>query len=261
MARLVVVPCLRDNYAYLAGRDGASEVAVVDPSEGAPVIQALEADQLRPVALLCTHHHLDHVGGVEALIDRYGALPVFGHRLDAERIPRLNHLLDDGDCIDVAGVDWRVLHVPGHTLGAVAYAGEELVFTGDTLFGGGCGRLFEGTAAMLHRSLSEKLGRLPSLTRVCPGHEYTASNLAFACAVEPDNASIRARAAAVAALRAEGLPSVPSTIAEELATNPFLRVGEPAVRAYAMRAGVPPAEADSATVFARLRAAKDEFRG
>ncbi|MCC6215826.1 MAG: hydroxyacylglutathione hydrolase [Polyangiaceae bacterium] len=259
MPRLVVVPCLRDNYAYLTGRGDAREVAIVDPSEPDPVVRALDEHGLRPVAILCTHHHYDHVGGVEPLVERYGPLPVYGHRSDAGRVPRLDHPLDHGDELEAAGLRWRALHVPGHTLGALAYVGEGLVFTGDTLFGAGCGRLFEGTAELLYASLAERLGRLPGATLVYPGHEYTESNLRFASAVEADNAALAARTRAVAALRSAGAPSVPSTIADELATNPFLRVTEPAVRAFVEpRLG---ATRGPAAVFAALRAAKDEYRG
>ena len=252
--RVVTVPCLSDNYAYLVGRDGASEAIVIDPSESEPVIRALEHEGLTLAAILATHHHHDHVGGIEGLRERFGALSVYAHASDEGRIPAQSERVEEGKPFTVAGLEVRALHVPGHTLGAVAYLVGDAVFTGDTLFVGGCGRLFEGTPAEMHASLTGKLARLPAATKVYCGHEYTASNLRFAAAMEPDSDAVRAKAARVAVRRARGEPTVPSTIGEELATNPFLRAGSDAIRARF------PAAASEVEVFAAVRAAKDSFR-
>ena len=251
--RVIPVPCLSDNYAYLVAADGAREAVVVDPSEAEPVIEALTREGLTLIAILNTHHHYDHVGGNEGLLDRFGALPVYAHASDKGRVPRQTELVEEGRSFSVAGLTFRPLHVPGHTLGAVAYCVEDAVFTGDTLFVAGCGRLFEGTPEQMHTSLSGKLGKLPPETRVYCGHEYTASNLRFAASVEPESAAIKEKLAAATTKRDRGEPTVPSTIGDELAVNPFLRVGEPAVRARFGGDG-------EVSVFAAVRQAKDSFR-
>jgi hydroxyacylglutathione hydrolase len=235
-----IVPCLKDNYAYILHQAGSDVAAVVDASEADPVLSALERHGLRLGAILATHHHPDHVGGNAELVRRFPGVLVYGSAHDKGRIPAQNEFVSDGDDIEVLGARFRCLLVPGHTLGAVAYYGDGSVFTGDTLFAAGCGRLFEGTAAMMYESLNRRLGELPDATRVYCGHEYTESNLRFAAHVEPDNPAVKERAEKVAALRARGEPSIPSTLAEERATNPFLRCG-------------------SAERLAVIRAAKDAF--
>ena len=259
--RVIPVSCLQDNYAYLVGADGSAALGgphtpavVVDPSEAGPVVAALEQHGLTLAAILCTHHHWDHVGGNEELAGRFG-VPVYAHVSDRGRVPGQTEDVEEGRPFEVAGLRVEALHVPGHTTGAVAYCIGDAVFTGDTLFLAGCGRLFEGTPAMMATSL-DKLARLPATTRVFCGHEYTTSNLRFAAAVEPDNAAVAARARAAEAARSRAEPTVPGTIADELATNPFLRTAEPAVAGYAKAApGAPRAD-----VFAAVRAAKDGFR-
>src|SRR5271165_7103355 len=156
--RVIPVPCLSDNYAYLVTADGARDAFVVDPSESAPVVAALEQTGLHLVAIVNTHHHPDHVGGNEGLIAKLGPMPVYAHASDEGRVPAQTERVEEGKGFDVAGLHLDPLHVPGHTTGAVAYVVDGGVFTGDTLFVAGCGRLFEGTPAMMHRSLSEKLG-------------------------------------------------------------------------------------------------------
>jgi hydroxyacylglutathione hydrolase len=261
--------CLADNYAYLLAEDGASaRAAIVDPSEAGPVLAALSQAGLSPIAILCTHHHPDHVGGNLEILSRFPGLPVYGHLSDQKRgrIPGQTHGLSDGEEADVRSLDvrslrWRTMHIPGHTTGAVAYhfAGKGVVFTGDTLFGAGCGRLFEGTPPMMHASL-QSLSALPPQTQVYCGHEYTQKNLLFAAAVEPDSQAIAERRERVAAARAAGRPSVPSTIAEERESNPFLRTGEAAVRLAASRAEPSlPTDADGAEIFGALRRWKDRF--
>ncbi|MFO0572421.1 MAG: hydroxyacylglutathione hydrolase [Polyangia bacterium] len=256
------VPCYRDNYAYLITLPGRSEVAVVDASEAGPVLAAL--GERRPVAILSTHHHYDHVNGNSELAQHFPGLEVFGHADEARsghRIPAQNRGLADGEEFTVLGARGVALHIPGHTRTAVAFYFAEagVLFTGDTLFGAGCGRLFEGTPADMHASLS-RLAALPGDTRVYSGHEYTENNLNFAAEVEPQSAALKARREAVRAQRRRGEPTVPSTMHEERDTNPFLRTDIEAVRrAVAGRPPVAHAELDGAEVLARLRAWKDTF--
>jgi hydroxyacylglutathione hydrolase len=246
--RVVSVPCLKDNFAYLV-IDG-DRAAVVDPSEAAPVEAALAREGVTLEAIWLTHHHWDHVGGVKELVAARPGLAVVAGERDAEKIEGVTQRLADGEETTLGGLRARVIHNPGHTLGAISYVVGDAVFTGDTLFGGGCGRLFEGDAPMMHESLT-RLAALPPETRVYFGHEYTAANLKFAAAVEPDNEAVKRRAAAL------GTPTTPSTIAEERATNPFLRSAEPAVIAAARARGA--AEGDPAAVFGAIRAWKNEF--
>ncbi len=186
------IPCLSDNYAYLIGRDGSREALIVDPSESLPVMRALEERKLRLSGILCTHHHWDHIGGVEELCSAYPGLPVFASDTDVTRINGVTRGISDHESFDCLGLHFNCLKVPGHTLGALAYCVNDAVFTGDTLFGAGCGRLFEGTPAQMHTSLMS-LAALPAQTKVYFGHEYTRSNLAFARRIEPQNQAVQAR--------------------------------------------------------------------
>jgi hydroxyacylglutathione hydrolase len=260
MAAIIPVPAFRDNYVWVL-REGGRAV-VVDPGDAAPVLDYLAAEALALEAILVTHHHADHVGGVAALAGRFG-VPVLGPA--REIVPQRTRALGDGDGVDLPAIHakLRVIDVPGHTSGHIAYAGtvdgDDVVFCGDTLFAGGCGRLFEGTATQMAHSLA-RLAALPAATRAYCAHEYTLANLRFALAVEPGNAALHARIAREQDKRDRGMPTVPSTIADELATNPFLRAREPAVRAAAERhAGR--ALADDVEVFAAVRRWKDGFRG
>jgi hydroxyacylglutathione hydrolase len=254
--RVVPVPCLSDNYAYLVSCEATGHVAVVDPGEAAPVVAALEREGGTLRAIWNTHHHPDHVGGNRDLLSRWPDLEVIGHEHDRDRIPGLTRAVADGDHVALGRLDATIVFNPGHTRGAISYHVAGGLFTGDTLFGAGCGRLFEGTAAEMQASLA-RLAALPGDTQVYCGHEYTAANLAFAAAVEPDNPAIAERRKAVAAARAAGKPSVPFSLLAELTTNPFLRVQIPEVSAAA-RAREP---ADGAVaVFAALRRWKDGFR-
>jgi hydroxyacylglutathione hydrolase len=254
---VIPVPLLRDNYAYLIVDRAAGAAVVIDPSEADPVLDALAAEGLVPAAIWCTHHHWDHVGGVSGIVRAHPGIPVLGseHDLQKKNIEHQTRGLRDHEVVEHGGVSFEVLAIPGHTLGAIAYVGGGAAFTGDTLFVAGCGRVFEGTMPMMRASLA-RLRELPPETHVWCGHEYTLKNLEFAFVVEPQESAIRARLEQVSATRAEGRPTVPSTIAEELTTNPFLRWDAPAVRAYARSLGA--AESDD-EIFARLREAKDSF--
>lgn len=254
MPSLTALPALQDNYIWtLAGTD--QRTVIVDPGEAAPVARAIAAG-LRPCAILLTHHHLDHIGGAAELAERH-QLPVYAP--DDPRIPFAAIRVADGDevTLDAAGLRFSVLQVPGHTTSHVAYVGEGVAFTGDTLFSLGCGRLFEGTPAQMLASL-QRLAALPAQTLVCCGHEYTLANAAFAKAVDPDNAALDARIAEAGAQRAAGRPSLPTTMAGERATNPFLRCDDPQVAAQvAAHWGTP--FADELATFAALRRWKDGF--
>ncbi len=253
----IALPAFDDNYIWLL-HDGRRAL-VVDPGEAPPVIAALDARQLTLAAILVTHHHPDHTGGVDDLRPRLDG-PVFGPA--RERIPPPFTPVRDGDRIEALGLGFEVIEVPGHTAGHVAYlqrpaAQAPILFCGDTLFSAGCGRLFEGTAAQMHASLA-RLAALPSDTRVCCAHEYTLANLRFAAAVEPDNAEIAAHARACEALRARGLPTLPSSIGRERRINPFMRCNVAAVIAAARRHGAP--DEAGANVLGALRQWKDQFR-
>lgn len=251
---LVTVPCLADNYAYLVHDAATDAVACIDVPEAAPILRALGERDWKLSHILITHHHHDHIGGVEALAGATGAR-VIGAAADAHRLPPLDEQVAEGDVIRVGMETAEVIDVSGHTMGHVAFhfPGAGLVFTADSLMALGCGRLFEGDAATMWKSLS-KLAALPPETLVCSGHEYTEANARFAMTIEPGNPQLISRVASVQAARAEGRPTVPSRLSEELATNPFLRAAEPDVRAAV---GLP--RATDAEVFAELRARKDRF--
>jgi hydroxyacylglutathione hydrolase len=255
--RVVPVLCLEDNYAYLVIADGG-DTAIVDASEAAPVLAALEREGARAKAIWTTHHHCDHVGGNEALAKEFG-LEVIAHVTDKERVPAMTRGVDTGDTVRVGDVEARCIHIPGHTLGAVAYfvdhGGTRVVFTGDTMFCAGCGRIFEGTPAMMNESLQRVL-TLPGDTRVHCGHEYTTGNLKFAAHVEPSNEDVKHAQERAAKLRVEGKPTIGTTLDEERRVNPFLRVAVPELR---KTLGIAP-DADDATAFGAVRAAKDTFR-
>jgi hydroxyacylglutathione hydrolase len=251
---LVTIPCLSDNYAFLLHDEASGHTTLIDAPEAAPILNTLAARGWRLDQILLTHHHSDHIQGVPELVAATGAA-VLGARADAHRLPPLSRALAQDDTVSVGPETARVLDVSGHTLGHIAYYLPDtgLAFTADSLMAGGCGRLFEGTPALMWQSLS-KLAALPGETLICSGHEYTTSNLRFAATIEPDNPALQARIARVAKARAENRPTVPSRLSGELATNPFLRARLPHVKALI---GLP--EASDADAFAEIRARKDKF--
>ncbi|XAH21738.1 hydroxyacylglutathione hydrolase [Xylophilus sp. GW821-FHT01B05] len=252
------LPAFSDNYIWMLHE--RQRAVVVDPGEAGPVFEALQAQGLQLDAILVTHHHHDHTGGVAALREATGAR-VYGPAHEAVPEPAVR--LSQGSTAEALGLRFDVIDVPGHTAGHIAFwcadaGGAPVLFCGDTLFSAGCGRLFEGTPAQMLASL-DALAALPGDTRVCCGHEYTLSNLAFALAVEPGNAALADYAASCQSLRAEGRPTLPSTIALEREVNPFLRSRTNAV-AQAARRHAPSAPHDEAGIFAVLRQWKNEFR-
>jgi len=232
--RIERIPTWQDNYTYLVVCESSGEAAVIDAPEVDPVVARVDALDVQVKKVLSTHHHVDHSGANPDLAKRYDA-PVYGHASDSDRIPGFTDGLEEGDTIQVGRETARILFIPAHTKGHIAYVFDDAkaVFCGDTLFAAGCGRLFEGTPAMMYTALVEKLGQLPGDMRVFCGHEYTESNLAFAAHVEPDNQAVQAALAACKQRRAgaaadwhDATPAemtVPSTIADEHATNPFMR--------------------------------------
>jgi hydroxyacylglutathione hydrolase len=254
MLEVVPLKAFKDNYVWTL-RSGR-HAAVVDPGEAKPVLDYLAAEKLELAAILATHHHQDHVGGIEELLQKH-KVPVYGPR--GEPIATLTRPVGGGDRVAVPelGVSFEVLDIPGHTRAHIAYYGSNMLFCGDTLFACGCGRAFEGTPQQLYASL-EKLMALPDDTLVYAGHEYTLANIGFARAVEPGNTALIEREASDAKLRSANLPTLPSTIGREKATNPFVRVTRPAVIESANKY-LGQRVSDPASVFAALRQWKNQF--
>jgi hydroxyacylglutathione hydrolase len=247
--------CLTDNYGALAHDSVTGATACVDVPEAGPTFAALAERGWTLSDVLITHHHADHIQGVPALKAKFPSVKIWGPTKDAARMPFLDHKVGEGDIARVGSLAAKVIETPGHTLGHVAYYFEddETAFCGDTLFSLGCGRVFEAPHAVMWSSLL-KLAALPGETQLYCGHEYTEANGRFAVTVEPGNPILKERIEEVARLRAKGRPTLPTTVAAELAANPFLRAEEPAVQAAVGMGG-----ADPAVVFAELRARKDRF--
>ena len=254
MLEIYQIPCLQDNYGFLVHDPETGATATIDTPEVAPINQALAAKGWRLTHILNTHHHFDHAGGNEELKARWNC-QVVGAAIDAERIPGIDVALADGDTLTLGSNEARIIEVPGHTSGHIAYyfAADEVAFVGDTLFALGCGRLFEGTPEQMSESLA-KIMALPDETTVYCAHEYTEANAAFAVTVEPANPALQKRVKEIQALRAAGKPTVPTSIGLERATNPFVRSDSAELQAVLNLSG-----ADEVAVFAETRRRKDHF--
>ncbi|BBI99765.1 hydroxyacylglutathione hydrolase [Ferrigenium kumadai] len=253
MLDIAAIPALRDNYIWII-HDGRHAL-VVDPGEAAPALEFLAAHGLRPRAILCTHRHADHTGGIAELHGVYN-VPVYGRRHPNN--PHITHDLHEGDRLefDAPTIAFDIIEIPGHLDDHIAFVGPDILFCGDVMFGAGCGRNFEGTPAQLHHSL-QRLAALPDTTRVYCAHEYTEANLRFALACEPDNPDVHRRIADTQRLRAASQPSLPSTIAQEKATNPFLRCNATGIVRTLERQGL--ADTSEIAVFTALREWRNHF--
>jgi hydroxyacylglutathione hydrolase len=261
------IPTFRDNYTYLVVDPATREAAVIDAPEAAPVQRRVEKLGVRVTKVLSTHHHPDHSLANPELARAFG-VPVVGYRGDASRLPGFTDGVEEGDRVRVGELEAQVIFIPAHTRGHIAYVFPGAVFCGDTLFAAGCGRLFEGSPAMMHEALNVKLARLPDDTRVYCGHEYTQSNLRFALSVEPANRALHEKMKWVSERRAKAASdwhdatdaemTIPSTIGEERATNPFMRVTSPEIVA-SVRKAYPDTATDPVTILGRVREMKDRF--
>ncbi|MEO1734006.1 MAG: hydroxyacylglutathione hydrolase [Pseudomonadota bacterium] len=251
---IVTVPCLSDNYAFLAHDPQSGATGLIDAPEADPILAMLNAKGWRLTDVLITHHHGDHVMGLSAILAKHPAR-VVGHAKDAERLPPLDTALNEGDSVSIGDETGVVIDVSGHTIGHIAFhfPRSRAAFTADSLMALGCGRVFEGTMDMMWDSL-QKLAALPHDTIVYSGHEYTAANAKFALSIEPDNPALTSRAEQISERRAQNQATVPSTLEEELATNPFLRANQ-----AEMKASLGMQNASDAAVFAEIRTRKDNF--
>ena len=256
MLEIHPIKAFSDNYLWIFKQQGSSEACIVDPGDAAPVLAYLQQEQLTLSAILLTHHHADHIDGVNELLSHYD-VPVYGP--ESVDIPFITRTLHDGDTIQAGGSSFTVLEIPGHTLDHIAYYADTLsnqhpvLFCGDTLFAGGCGRIFEGTPVMMYNSL-QKLAALEPQTQFYCAHEYTLGNLAFAQVVSPDDPALQKRVQQEKAKRDKDIPTVPSNIEQELLTNPFLRCSEKSITEK-----FPDHAQQAVEVFAALREWKDRF--
>jgi hydroxyacylglutathione hydrolase len=251
---IVTIPCLSDNYAYLIHDAASGETAIVDVPEAGPIKSELNQRGWTLSQVWLTHHHWDHIDGLSDLLAEHPAT-VVGAKADAHRLPDLDRAVSEGEVFDFGGEQVHILDVSGHTIGHIALHLPETgaLFTADSLMALGCGRLFEGTPAQMFESL-QKTANMPGETMVYSGHEYTASNAAFAATVDPENSALISRTQDIAAKRASDQPTVPSTLQLERETNPFLRAHDPAIQAQLDMVGAPPVD-----VFTEIRARKDRF--
>src|SRR6056297_2066882 len=245
---ILTIPCLSDNYAYLAHDSATGETALIDAPEAGPILAALDESGWTLSHVLITHHHADHVDGLSGILARHPAT-VIGAKADEHRLPDLDVSVTEGDTLTIGGETAHVIDVSGHTVGHIAFHFPQsgVVFTADSLMALGCGRVFEGTMEQMWKSLS-KLAALPPETKIYSGHEYTAANARFALSIDPQNSDLISRSKAVDAARTENRPTVPSTLSDELATNPFLRASDPGLKA---ELGM--SSASDAEVFAEIR--------
>ena len=251
---IVTIPCLSDNYAFLAHDRATGATALIDAPEAGPIMDYLDETGWLLSDVFLTHHHPDHVQGLAQILERFPAR-VIGAAADAKRLPKLDIAVQEGDRVEIGSVEGTVIDVSGHTVGHIAlhFPAAKAAFTADSLMALGCGRVFEGTMDQMHESL-QKLAALPPDTVIFSGHEYTAANGKFALTIDPENPDLISRVRSVIDARAADEPTVPSTLAEELATNPFLRTHDPAIQAHLGLSG-----ADPAAVFAEIRTRKDNF--
>lgn len=249
---IVTIPCLSDNYAFLARCETTGTVALADAPEAAPIIAALEARGWGLDIILITHHHDDHIQGIKELQAKYQP-KLIGAKADAHRLPTLDQALAEGDKVRIGDNEGTVIDVSGHTIGHIAFHFAGVAFTGDSLMALGCGRVFEGSKPQMWESLS-KLAALPGDTVICSGHEYTAANAKFALSVDPENAALLKRVDAISEARAKNKPTVPSLLSDELETNPFLRAANPA-----LKAALGMENARDSEVFTEIRTRKDNF--
>ncbi len=254
MLEIETIPCLSDNYAFLAHDPRSGETALIDAPEPGPILERLDAKGWKLSHVLITHHHYDHVDGLAQVLAQHPA-KVIGNAADTNRLPNLDLALNDGETFSIGGCQGVMIDVSGHTIGHVAFhfPAANVVFTADSLMAMGCGRVFEGTKLQMYASL-QKIAALPPSTIVCSGHEYTQANAKFALSIDPDNPELRARVERISDTRAKGVPTVPSILAEELATNPFLRAHDVAIKAHL---GMPGASDED--TFAEIRTRKDNF--
>lgn len=253
---VIPVPCLFDNFSYLLVCEATRACAIIDPSEYYPVVTALAQHQLKPQAIFCTHHHRDHIDGIEDILKEYPGLPVYGHESEQGRIPELTHPLVDQEVVKVGQLHGKVYHAPGHTRGSSLYHFDRALFTGDTLFGGGCGRLFEGTPEEMYHSLARIIESFAPEVKIYPGHDYTRANLEFALSLEPANSEIVQRLEGETGAGKGAGEWTPSDLALELDTNPFLRCDKPAIR-FAAQNTEPNMDRTPEEVFRVIRQMKD----
>lgn len=256
--KIVTIPCSFDNYSYLIICEKTGEAAVVDPAEFYPLSREIEKTGVRLQAIYCTHHHADHIGGLEDLLGEFPGVAVYGHESDKRRIPGMNHSLTDGSKIRIGTIAGQVMHTPGHTSGSLCYLVGDALFTGDTLFGAGCGRLFEGSPKQMYDALNGRIKLLPGQTKVYFGHEYTLQNLKFAHFVEPGNQAVVMRLQQTTVQRDQGQLTTPSNLELERQTNPFLRCAEEGVVRTVAEKFIGEA-GDPLAVFTALRRLKDSF--
>lgn len=231
--QVIPINCLNDNYCYMIVNNSGTDAVVIDPGEAYPVLIEMEKRGTNLVAILCTHHHHDHIGGVPDLLEQLPNLDVYAYYTEENRIKETNKLLTDGDQFTAGQLSFKAIYTPGHTKGSICYLVQDCLFTGDTVFGAGVGRLFEGTAEEMYVSIYDKICSLPEQTKLFFGHEYTMINLRFAAGVEPDNDQIRLRAEKLSENLYAG--NLPSTLAQEQATNPFFRCDQDRLVTYLER--------------------------